>query len=296
MRPSTIYCRSCFTLSGTRAKLKLSGHYLRKSDQAKVQRYCCSQCGKSTSDATSSDCFGQKKRHMNGSVLEHLVGGFSQRRAARVLCLNRKTIARKLVCLGQKAQICLLQMQRFYPKLQILEFDDLETSEHTKCKPLSVTLAVAYKTRRIVHFKVSTMPAKGRLAAIARKKYGPRVDGRKQARLELFNEIKDFVAIDAVIKSDQNPHYISDVARVFPEVFHLSFKGRKACVVGQGELKRGGFDPLFSLNHTCAMLRANINRLFRKTWCTTKKAECLVYHIALYALYHNLVLLKDPST
>ena len=47
------------------------------------------------------------------------------------------------------------------------------------------------------------------------------------------------------------------------------------------------FDPIFSLNHTCAMLRANICRLIRKTWCTTKKRERLVDHIAIYTYLHN---------
>ena len=40
------------------------------------------------------------------------------------------------------------------------------------------------------------------------------------------------------------------------------------------------------------MMRANINRLFRKTWCTTKKPERLIDHIELYVQYHNEVLLK----
>jgi hypothetical protein len=57
--------------------------------------------------------------------------------------------------------------------------------------------------------------------------------------------------------------------------------------VGQGELKSGGFDPLFSFNHTAAMLRANINRLVRKTWCTTKRIDRLEAHIALYVQFHN---------
>jgi hypothetical protein len=38
------------------------------------------------------------------------------------------------------------------------------------------------------------------------------------------------------------------------------------------------------------MLRANVNRLFRRTWCTTKKAQALVHHLAIYADYHNSVL------
>jgi hypothetical protein len=35
------------------------------------------------------------------------------------------------------------------------------------------------------------------------------------------------------------------------------------------------------------MLRANISRLFRKTWNTTKNVDRLADHVALYAVYHN---------
>lgn len=92
---------------------------------------------------------------------------------------------------------------------------------------------------------------------------------------------------NVVIKSDENPHYPPLIRELFPRGEHLRYKGRRGCVVGQGELKRGGFDPLFSLNHTAAMFRANVNRLFRRTWCTTKKREALTAHLALYSLYHN---------
>ncbi|MEQ1722809.1 MAG: hypothetical protein ABL930_06505, partial [Pseudobdellovibrio sp.] len=56
----------------------------------------------------------------------------------------------------------------------------------------------------------------------------------------------------------------------------------------QGELKKIGFDPLFSLNHTCAMMRAKVSRLIRRTWNTTKKPERLSEHLALAVLHHNL--------
>jgi hypothetical protein len=60
------------------------------------------------------------------------------------------------------------------------EFDDMETFEHTKLKPLSVTLAVQYQTRRILGFQVSQMPAKGLLAQKAFEKYGYREDKRSE--------------------------------------------------------------------------------------------------------------------
>ena len=58
-------------------------------------------------------------------------------------------------------------------------------------------------------------------------------------------------------------------------------------------MKQLRFDPLFSLNHTCAMLRANINRLFRRTWCTTKRKDRLEQHLAVYMDFHNRILLKE---
>ena len=88
-----------------------------------------------------------------------------------------------------------------------------------------------------------------------------------------------------------NPYYVDDVREFFPKARHETSKGRRALEVGQGELKGGGYDPLFSINHTLAMIRANVNRLVRRTWCTTKQRDRLVGHLTLYALYHNLVLL-----
>ena len=33
----------------------------------------------------------------------------------------------------------------------------------------------------------------------------------------------------------------------------MTTKGRRGCVIGQGELKRGGYDPLFALNLNYAL-------------------------------------------
>lgn len=179
-----------------------------------------------------------------------------------------------------------------YPSVKIMEFDDLETFEHTKYKPLSITLVVEHNTRRILGFRVARMPAKGLLAKRSLKKYGYIKDERSEARKSLFKEIEPFINPFATIKSDQNPHYPADVKLYFPLAKHDAFPGQRGSIVGQGELKRVRFDPLFSLNHTCAMLRDNMNRLTRKTWSTTKNRDRLADHLAIYANYHNNVLLK----
>jgi len=223
---------------------------------------------------------------MNEPLRKLLANLVSQRSAARILNLNRKTVARKNIFIGVKSEFLFRKGIMRSPKAKCVEFDDLETFEHTKCKPLSITLAVETGTRRILGLEVSEMAAKGLLVEKARK-YGPRIDDRSAGRQRLFRKISPYVEDGADIKSDENPHYPNDVKKFFPNSKHLRFRGQRGSLGGQGELKKIGFDPLFSLNHTCAMFRAHVNRLIRKTWCTTKNPERLYNHLMIYAHYHN---------
>jgi hypothetical protein len=205
-------------------------------------------------------------------------------------------VVRKFLFLSQQARLgheAELQARRNAGLLfEEVQFDEMETFEHTKCKPLSIPLLVETKTRRILGFRVAQMPAKGLLTQISLKKYGPRDDHRTQAALSLFESLQGQLSAQVRIETDEKPTYPTWIKRHFPQARHRTFKGRRAAVVGQGELKKIGRDPLFSLNHTAAMFRANINRLVRKTWCTTKRPDRLLAHLSLYAQFHNQTLLS----
>jgi hypothetical protein len=209
-----------------------------------------------------------------------------------LLSLNRKTVVRKIRFVAQverQEQERFLEHYKSSP-LQEIQFDDLETSEHTKCKPLSVTLAVEPKTRKILKFQVASMPAKGLLAKISRQKYGKRLDERPEKWDQFMRELVPYVKPECIWTSDENPFYPSHLKKHHPQARHIRVKGGRAASTGQGELKKLRFDPLFALNHTFAMLRANMNRLFRRTWCTTKTKQGLIDHLTLYVSYHNRVL------
>lgn len=286
MSLSCPYCIKEYSQSAHQKFYRI-GFYYRRSDSRTIQRYRCAKCLRSFSRATFHPCYRQNKRQKNRPLRNLLCSGVSGRRAARLLHLNRKTVARKLIFLGIEAKKALIRLNSERNKVKIIEFDDVETFEHTKCKPLAISLVVEKESRWILDFEVSPMAVKSSLIQLAERKYGKRKDERKRGRQKLFSRIKPLCEKKVIIKSDENPHYPKDVRDFFPESEHQTFKGRRGAIVGQGELKKVGFDPLFSLNHTAAMLRANVNRLVRKTWCTTKKAERLVDHLMIYAIYHN---------
>ena len=216
-----------------------------------------------------------------------MCSGVSQRRAAAILTVSRKTIERRLLYLGR-----ISRRENAKDRLQLndimeIQLDELETSEHSKCKPLSVSVCVIPKKRFILGASVCKIPASGHLSNIARKKYGNRPNERSYGITRLLASIQPNVTKQTTLYSDKHPQYPSIIKNCLGTIKHQVYKGAKATIAGQGELKKAGKDPLFYINHTLAMLRANINRLFRRTWCTTKDPTRLHDHLDMYIWFHN---------
>ena len=269
------------------------GSFRRASDSRTVQRYRCKICSKRFSRASFTLEKYQKKRRINSQVRALLASGMSLRRCAIILGVNVKTIERRVPYLGAKARI---KNQRFLNKrgrnkVTHLQFDDLITKENSKLKPLSISIAVDGDNRTILSAKVSQIPSFGHLTEAARKKYGKRKCHHKEGLKKMFDEIRPFVHQEAQIRSDEHQKYPEFVTRYFPNADYHRFRSERGCVAGQGELKKVKFDPLFTINHTCAMFRANINRLIRKTWCTTKDPARLQDHVDLFIQFYNQVIL-----
>jgi len=266
------------------------GFFFRKDDSKKIQRFKCKNCSRKFSLASYSSAYRQKKRRSNHKLLLLFASGISKRRAAILEGLNRKTIDRKFLFLAklcrEKNQKWLTQQFKETPAKEV-QFDDLITIEHTKLKPVSVTAIVEKGSRKILGTKVSQIGAFGHLAEISRKKYGKRKNNHREKLNELFLEVRGYIDLKAQFESDEHSFYPKVIAIHFPDAKHIRYKGGRSCIAGQGELKKLAFDPLFAINHTYAMFRANINRLFRKTWNTTKKLDHLQDHLDIYTFAFN---------
>lgn len=266
------------------------GFYRRRSDGQYIQRFQCKTCLKSFSQATFDPAYYQKKRHLNYKCMLLLTSCVSMRRTAIILNIHPITVARKLVYMAEQSRLKSANYLNDCSFVHSIQFDELQTIENTKCKPLSIALAISSESRKILAFRVSQMPATGYLAKISRIKYGFRKDFRLAGLVDLFQELYKKLHPKISISSDKCSFYEPVVSAYFPQAIYTQFKGKKGSVYGQGELKKTVYDPLFYINQTFAMLRSNINRLVRKTWCTTKKVQRLADHLALYMWVHNSIL------
>ena len=267
------------------------GYFNRSSDCRRIQRFLCRCCNRTFSNAIRSDCYRQKKRTLNDQIFKLLESTMSERRVALHLGISRTTVARKVRFLNERAKRRNEDFRQSILKsgkpIEAIQFDEMESFERSKCLPLSIPLIVVPGTRKILAVGVAQMPATGLLVEKARKKYGKRADERAQVAARLLKQVAPLLSPDVKILTDQKPQYPSWIREQLPQARHETTPGRRGSGTGQGELKVGGWDPLFSLNHTAAMFRANVNRLLRKTWCTSKRADRLEGHLQRYMQYHN---------
>ena len=274
-----------------------AGYYRNRILRRKIQRYRCKICGTHYSSQTHHPTYYQKRPDLNPKIRDLLCSQVSQRRSARLLGVSRRTVVKKFRFMARLASI---ENEKRLHELALtrvndIQFDDLITSIHTKCKPVSVSLAVNGKTREILGFQVSDLPARHPLVEVALAKYGQRKDERPFGLGRLFTALSRIVNEKAKVVSDCDPEYPGFVSKHLPTAHYERIKSRRARSQGFGELKRIGFDPIFSLNHTCAMLRANLNRLARSTWATSKTKIGLIQHLELYAHYHNTNLIERDA-
>ena len=264
------------------------GYYTTKHNHQPVPRYKCKTCGKYFSSHTFSDIYKQKKPELNEIVYKEYCSNVSLNRLAKNFKVNRKTIVRKFLFMAQKARNIhdnLLKTGKI--EAHYVQFDEMETYEHTKMKPLSIALAVEMywdekgkiRVGRIIDAVVATMNCKGWLAEKSRELYGEREDTRYYAGTEVLESIK-LACKNGKIKIG------TDGKRAYPNMFKETLPQVDVFICSRKN-KGSDYDPLFVLNHTCARIRHDLSRMARKSWVTTQKGDRLQAHLDLFIAYYN---------
>jgi len=173
-----------------------------------------------------------------------------------------------------------------YFKSAHIQFDEMETFEHTRLKPLSIPLAVRARTGQIIGASVATMNCKGPLAAISRQKYGVRVDTRQSASQSVLELVEQCSKKDIRVVTDNKQEYGGLIKKCVPHAKHE--KTHRQCKsAGDKSDRRNKNDKMFTLNASAAKIRHDLSRMARRVWVTTKKPEYLQAHLDLYIAYNN---------
>jgi hypothetical protein len=85
-----------------------------------------------------------------------------------------------------------------------------------------------------------------------------------------------------LVQTDKKATYPAILKEVFEktDVLHERTDSRK---------KRDRRNPLFSINHTLAMLRDGLSRLVRRTWAHAKLRKRLATHLWIYIAWRNYI-------
>lgn len=270
------------------ARFSKKGFFLIRRLNQKVRRFQCSTCKKIFSSRTFKADYRHKKMDLNFKLAKLLVEGNSLRSCSRILNLSYSNTYNKFLWLKNIVE---LNKSKLKFKASEIQFDELETIHHTKCKPLSIALVVT-ENYELLSAQVAEMPSKGRIATFSRLRYGPRKDERTEKIKTAFLEAKlRLQEPPQIIRSDKKPGYEKIVKEEFLDVpYEQHNRAEKERLQSRlHEMKnKKRFDPLFAVNQKCALLRSHIKRLTRRSWCTTKKVENLQLHLDLFVVMQVL--------
>lgn len=254
------------------------GTFTPKTSGVALVRYQCSGCKRTFSNRTLAPERHQRLPEINAMLAKLMCVGVTLRDCAFVLETTYKTVCRRATWLAERArQAHQAALASGEHETSYVQFDEMQTYEHAKAKALTVALAVRHKTGKILSAKVGRIPSNGHLAAVGQALYGWTLNESPQACSAALAEVAIAARPDATVACDGAPAY--------PNLIWTAMPG--AGVVAPPSPASGGFDPLFVLNHACAMLRAKVAVMARKTWSTTKSRFKLQDKLDIYIAIHN---------
>jgi transposase-like protein len=279
----------CRYAEGSKKFFVKRGYFMTRWNNQPVPRYRCKGCGRFFSSHTFRRTWRQKKPFLNDAVFRWYCSGATQRRMAKVLRINRKTVVRKFRFLTEWARTEHEQwIREGRLKTEKAQFDEMESFVHSRLKPVSIALAVNETTGKILDVSVATMPCHGKRAAVSRAKYGFRHDHRPRARRQVLQTIARCAPPNLQLTSDPHPTYARLVKQLLPEARYRQVKSRSTKARSHFIAnRRNQHDPLFTLNFTAAKIRHDLSRMARRVWVTTKRARYLQAHLDLYIAFHN---------
>ena len=267
------------------------GYFYRHCDGRWVQRFRCKRCSRTFSTQTFRFDYRLHKPRLHLNLWRDLVSKSTHRQSARTLGCSRATVAQRVVRMGRH---CRLFQRRALSRSEGLvgpfQLDELETFEHNRrLSPVTVPVLVEKQSLFVVHQECATLPARGRLSAADRAKKrlrdeseGVRRSGSRAAVEACFSALGRVTRDGPVVLE-------FDGKRTYPGCARRTLGDRARTRVLSSRMKAFKRDPLFTVNHTLALLRDGISRLVRRTWAAAKSRHRLRDHLWIWIVYRNFM-------
>lgn len=264
------------------------GYFKTKYNHQPVRRYECKSCKKCFSSHTFKSTYRQKRPALNEQVYKWYVSSVTQRRMAIILGCDRKTIVRKFLFMAMQAR---KEHERRIKegeiKTSFVQFDEMETFEHTRLKPLSIAIAVRGKTGEIIEARVASMNCHGSTAALSQKKYGYREDHRDAAREDVLKVVNTCSREKITIVTDQHNAYPAIIKKWVPDAEIIRVKSIHRRDRSKNVDRRNRDTSQYTFNYIAAKIRHDLSRMARRSWVTTKRVWALQAHLDLYIAWNN---------
>jgi transposase-like protein len=249
--------------------------YKVKKNNRLIRRYQCKDCNVTFTINTDKNTYLQKRPDLNKQIYLHYCEGNTLHGIARLLGITYKTVVRKFKFMAHIArELHLKNIEEKNIITTYVQFDEMESFEITKTRPLGIELAIRPKTCEILSAKVCRIPMKAHSVPYEEKQEYRVITNQEQCITEMLLETaKCLNENTSTLACDGDSSNIRLAKEICTESNVVSYVR--------------GYNELWKLNHVCAKLRHHISRLTRKTWATTKKMERLQMHLDLFIAYQN---------
>ena len=281
--------------STTSFQYQRRGTFRRRCDGRDVQRFVCKRCRRTFSSQTFRFDYRLRKPSLSEEILIGFVSKVTQRQIVRTRYCNLKTVAARLVRIGEHCRKFherqLAQKGPAQSWLGAFQLDELETYEHNRrLKPLTVPVLIHRPSFCVLHTAVGTLPARkplskhdqAKLAAIEAV-HGKRLSESRVKVEECFGRLASVARTLPVVpvQTDMKTSYATILKERFGErLVHHTTSSRVPKSYG---------NPLFPINNTLAMLRDGLSRNVRRNWGVTKKRFALEHHLWIWITWRNYV-------
>ena len=257
------YCRS--------KDLKKKG--IMKTKRGKTQRYQCKSCLKTFTKRTGSLNYRHRKQHLRKKITQMYCERMSLRGIARTLKIDRKTVVRYFKESASEATT--KNRKRLHEKglvTRFIQFDQLETYEHTKRKPVGIQVSIRWKTGEIISAKAGYIPIRALAVSKAYSSdWNSKVTNNHTFDM-LWESKKALNEKGTLVSCDTERSQVNLLKELYTEPY---------LTLSPSSSENKKIDRVFR------KMRQDISRLGRKTLSTTKKLKRLQKHLDLYIHYNN---------